>query len=144
MLSRLSTPASIAAPTEFLQSKTHIIAKTALPVLSDRGLSLLPTCTFDACPSLDLICVPGSAGVVGALADVETIDFVRRQASNAKYVTSVCTGAFLLGAAGLLKGRRATRIGLTPTCCQWWAPNTRRGVLFKMEIFYRGWCRVRH
>lgn len=108
VLSRLSTPASIATPTEFPQSKTHIVAKTALPVLSDRGHPFLPTCTFDDCPSLDLICVPSGPGVVEAIADVGTIDFVRRQASSAKYVTSVCVGAFVLGAAGLLKGRRAT------------------------------------
>ncbi len=74
---------------------------------SDRGLTILPTCTFDNAPSLDLICVPGGAGVVDALADVETVDFIRRQGGRAQFVTSVCTGAFLLGAAGLLKGRRA-------------------------------------
>ena len=74
---------------------------------SDRGLSILPTCTFDSAPPLDLICVPGGAGVVDALADVETVDFIRRQGGRAQFVTSVCTGAFLLGAAGLLKGRRA-------------------------------------
>ena len=108
VLSRLSTPASIAAPTVFPQSKTHIVARTALPVPSDRGHGFLPTCTFDECPSLDLICVAGGPGVVGAIADGETVDFVRRQASGAKYVTSVCVGAFVLGAAGLLKGRRAT------------------------------------
>ena len=50
----------------------------------------------------------GSDGVVKAIGDRETIEFVRRQAEAAKYVTSVCTGAFILGAAGLLKGRRAT------------------------------------
>jgi cyclohexyl-isocyanide hydratase len=67
----------------------------------------MPTCTFDSSPPLDLICVPGGAGVVEALADVETVDFIRRQGGRAEYVTSVCMGAFLLGAAGLLKGRRA-------------------------------------
>jgi cyclohexyl-isocyanide hydratase len=108
VLSRLSTPSSIEASTEFPQSKTHIVAKTALPVPSDRGHSFLPTCTFEDCPALDLICVSGGPGVVEAIADGETIDFVRRQANNAKYVTSVCVGAFVLGAAGLLKARRAT------------------------------------
>jgi len=91
------------------QSATHIIAKSEAPVPSDCGLSLVPTCTFANCPPLDLICIPGGAsGVVGAIADRETVAFVRRQAQSAKYVTSVCTGAFVLGVAGLLQGRRAT------------------------------------
>jgi cyclohexyl-isocyanide hydratase len=77
-------------------------------VPSDCGLGLVPTTTFAACPDLDLICVPGGAGVSGAIADVETVAFVRRQGGRATYVTSVCTGAFVLGAAGLLQGRRAT------------------------------------
>jgi cyclohexyl-isocyanide hydratase len=107
VLSRLGTPSSLSAPSKFAQSKVHVIAKTMLPVVSDRGLGILPTCTFENCPPLDLICVPGGGGVVEALADVETVDFIRRQGGRAKYVTSVCMGAFLLGAAGLLKGRRA-------------------------------------
>ena len=91
------------------QSTIHIIAKSEAPVPSDCGLSLVPTRTFANCPQLDLICVPGGvAGVIGAIGDRATVDFVRLQAERAKYVTSVCTGAFVLGVAGLLKGRRAT------------------------------------
>jgi len=91
------------------ESAIHIIAKSEAPVPSDCGLSLVPTRTFANCPPLDLICIPGgSQGVAGAIGDRETIAFVRQQAANAKYVTSVCTGAFVLGVAGLLKGRRAT------------------------------------
>ncbi|WP_348626344.1 DJ-1/PfpI family protein [Aminobacter sp. AP02] len=106
VLSRLGTPPSISTPSQFGQSKTHVVAKTMLAVASDRGLGILPTCTFESCPPLDLICVPGGAGVAEALTDVETLSFIRRQGQNAKYITSVCTGAFLLGAVGLLKGRR--------------------------------------
>ena len=90
-------------------SAMHIVAKSAAPVPSDSGLGLVPTHTFENCPRLDLICVPGGrGGVVQAMGDLETIEFVRRQSSVAKYVTSVCTGAFILGVAGLLRGRRAT------------------------------------
>ena len=107
VLSRLGTPPSLSAPSKFPQARTHVVAKTMLPVSSDRGLGIMPTCTFQSCPPLDLICLPGGSGVVDALADVETVDFVRREGARAEYVTSVCMGAFLLGAAGLLKGRRA-------------------------------------
>ena len=107
VLSRLGTPPSLAAPSRYPQARTHVIAKTLLPVESDRGLAVLPTCTFADAPPLDLICLPGGAGVVDALADPETVDFVRTRGARAAYVTSVCMGAFLLGAAGLLAGRRA-------------------------------------
>jgi len=92
------------------QSTTHVVAKSQAPVPSDCGLGLVPTCTFESCPPLDLICIPGgTTGVIGAIGDRATIAFVREQASKAKYVTSVYAGALILGAAGLLRGRRATR-----------------------------------
>ena len=89
-------------------STTHIVAKTMAPVASDCGLSLLPTRTFADCPPLDLLCIPGGFGVDDAMQDAETMAWVRRQGAHAKYITSVCTGAFILGAAGLLRGKRAT------------------------------------
>lgn len=89
-------------------AKTHIVARTRDPVPSDCGLGLVPTATFADCEPLDLVCVPGGFGVSGAIADAATIDFVRRQGAGAKFVTSVCTGAFVLGVAGLLEGKRAT------------------------------------
>jgi cyclohexyl-isocyanide hydratase len=89
-------------------ASTRLIAKTLDPVPSDSGLVLIPTATFADGGALDLICVPGGSGIPAAIGDEETVDFVSRQAAGAQYVTSVCTGAFLLGAAGLLQGRRAT------------------------------------
>jgi cyclohexyl-isocyanide hydratase len=87
---------------------THIVARTRDAVPSDCGLALVPTTTFDDCPPLDILCVPGGFGVDGALQDAETMAFVRKAGARARYVTSVCTGAFILGAAGLLRGKRAT------------------------------------
>jgi cyclohexyl-isocyanide hydratase len=87
---------------------THILSKTLAPVPSDCGLSLVPTGTFANAPSLDMIVVPGGVGVVEAIGDTETLDFVRSASTAATYATSVCTGAFLLGAAGLLDGKQAT------------------------------------
>lgn len=86
----------------------QLIWKTPEPVRSSNGLLLTPSTTYEDCPPLDVICVPGGGGVTDLLQDVQTIEFVRKQAANARYVTSVCTGALLLGAAGLLRGRRAT------------------------------------
>jgi cyclohexyl-isocyanide hydratase len=87
---------------------THIVSKTGVPVPSDCPLSILPTATFADCPPLDLLCIPGGVGMDQAMEDEETIAFVRPEGARARYVTSVCTGAFILGAAGLLRGKRAT------------------------------------
>lgn len=78
------------------------------PIATDSGFSILPTHDFANCPQADILCVPGGHGVADALADTATIDFIARQAAGAQWVTSVCTGAFLLGRAELLRGRRAT------------------------------------
>jgi len=78
------------------------------PIATDSGFSIVPTHDFATCPQADILCVPGGHGVVDALGNAATIDFIRRQAAGAQWVTSVCTGAFLLGRAGLLAGKRAT------------------------------------
>jgi len=88
-------------------ARTEIVAKTRQPVPSDC-MSILPTTTFEDCPPLDLICIPGGDGVHDTIEDETTVAFVREQWARARYVTSVCTGAFILGAAGLLHGKRAT------------------------------------
>ena len=88
-------------------AKMHMIWKTLEPVPTDAGFSIVPTTTFADCPRLDVICVPGGGGQVALMTDEETLDFLRRQAATARYVTSVCTGSLVLGAAGLLKGYKS-------------------------------------
>jgi cyclohexyl-isocyanide hydratase len=90
------------------QARVHLVAKRLESVKSSTGLSLTPTTTFADCPPLQVICVPGGVGVNALLDDDETLAFLRMQAKGARFVTSVCTGALVLGAAGLLRGRRAT------------------------------------
>ncbi|MBL9059672.1 MAG: DJ-1/PfpI family protein, partial [Mangrovicoccus sp.] len=108
VLSRLGTPPAIGTPSRFAQVTTHVVAGTGQPVTSDRGLAFMPTATFRTCPPLDILCVPGGAGVAEALDDAGTVAFIRRAGRDAADVTSVCTGAFLIGAAGVLEGRRDT------------------------------------
>ena len=88
--------------------KVHIIWKRLEPVPSDSALVLTPTITFADCPQLDVICVPGGVGTDDIVGDDEVLDFLRLQAEGARYVTSVCTGSLVLGAAGLLRDYRAT------------------------------------
>jgi cyclohexyl-isocyanide hydratase len=89
-------------------TKVHLIWKDRRQIISATGLVLIPTTIFGECPKLDVICVPGGGGVNALLEDAEVLDFLRAQAREARYVTSVCTGSLVLGAAGLLKGRKAT------------------------------------
>lgn len=89
-------------------AEVRLVWKTLDPVRANGGMRLLPDTTFADCPQLDLVCVPGGGGMNALLEDAETLDFLRAQAKGARYVTSVCTGALVLGAAGLLAGKRAT------------------------------------
>jgi cyclohexyl-isocyanide hydratase len=87
----------------------HLVAQTMDPVESDQGIRILPTCTFEQCPGdLDVLFVPGGVGVLDAMVDVQLLRFVRDRGERAGYVTSVCTGSLIQGAAGLLKGYEAT------------------------------------
>lgn len=86
----------------------HVVAKTTEPVRTERGLVLIPTISCADCPQLDVVVVPGGPGQQSLMNDDTVLEFLRRQAEQAKYLTSVCTGALVLGAAGLLKGYRAT------------------------------------
>src|SRR6267378_1899985 len=88
-------------------AETLLSWKTLDPVRSEHGLTILPMATFSSCPPLDLVLVPGGAGINPLLEDPEVLGFLRRAAAEARYVVRVCTGSLVLGAAGLLRGRRA-------------------------------------
>src|SRR5512139_3039798 len=90
------------------RAQVHVVARSLEPVRSDHGLCFLPDTTFETALPADVICVGGGNGVDPLMEDAPFLDFLRRQAQTARYVTSVCTGALLLGAAGLLRGYRAT------------------------------------
>jgi cyclohexyl-isocyanide hydratase len=85
----------------------HLVAADAEPVESEGGLAIVPTLTFAEMPGCDVIFVPGGPGVNTAMLDEELIAFIRRHGQHASFVTSACTGALLLGAAGLLAGFEA-------------------------------------
>jgi cyclohexyl-isocyanide hydratase len=91
-------------------ANVSLVAKTLDPVVSDTGVTIVPDLTFQSCPrNLDVLFVPGgSYGTTAAMTDTATVDFVRDRGSRATWVTSVCTGSLVLGAAGLLQGKRAT------------------------------------
>jgi cyclohexyl-isocyanide hydratase len=90
----------------------QLVAKSRDPVsvasLSPPAMQILPSACFDDIATADPLCVPGGPGHIDLLNDVETLAFLCRVAGGARYVTSVCTGSLLLGAAGLLRGYRAT------------------------------------
>lgn len=86
----------------------YLVAATLEAIRSEHGLTLLPEHTFDTVGLLDVICVPGGRGVNGAMEDQPLLAFLQRHAPNARYVAAVSTGALVLGAAGLLRGYRAT------------------------------------
>lgn len=88
----------------------HLVWKDRGPITSDTGIIVTPTMTFAECPEdLEILFVPGSStGTAPAARDPEVIAFLRSRGERAKFVTSVCTGSLLLGAAGLLRGYKAT------------------------------------
>jgi len=92
-----------------LNTRVHIVAKDTQPVRAN-GLTFVPTMTLDQCPEqLDVLFVPGGGdGTIATMKDPAMLAFLRSRGARAKYVTSVCTGSLVLGAAGLLKGHRAT------------------------------------
>ncbi|OJH41490.1 DJ-1/PfpI family protein [Cystobacter ferrugineus] len=93
----------------FINGKTHLLWKTLDTVTSDSGVGIQPSATFGDCPDdLDILFVPGGFGTARAMEDPEILRFLADRAARARYVTSVCSGSLLLGAAGLLRGYKAT------------------------------------
>jgi cyclohexyl-isocyanide hydratase len=90
-------------------ANTHLVWKTKDLVFSDTGFGIQPTSTFETCPhNLDILFVPGGFGQQRHMNDAEVLGFLANRGSSSKYITSVCSGSLLLGAAGLLKGYKAT------------------------------------
>jgi cyclohexyl-isocyanide hydratase len=89
-------------------STVHVIAKTKTPVRDVKGLILTPEMTIAEAPSLDVLLVPGGLGQEALMDDEEIHSFIKHQADSGRIVFSVCTGALLCGAAGILRERPAT------------------------------------
>ena len=102
------TQLDLTGPVQFLSrlpgATLDLVWDSLEPVPTDAGFSILPTATFADVPSADLLCVPGGMGVADVINHAPALDWVRRVGGDAEWVTSVCTGALILGAAGLLKG----------------------------------------
>ena len=97
-------PHTTLAPT----MQVHLVARTMTGVVSDTGVTIHPTTTLAEAPrDVDVLFVPGGPGTAEAMADDEVLDFLVDRGGRAAYVTSVCTGSLILGAAGLLVGYRA-------------------------------------
>ena len=114
------TPLDMTGPHEFLSKvpgvEVRLYWKNLNPVTGASGLQLIPTHTFLDQSPIDLLCVPGGPGQIELMADDEVLGFLRRAAATARYVTSVCTGSLLLGAAGLLQGYKATTHWMAMDC----------------------------
>lgn len=115
-------------------AKVHLIWKTLDPVISDRGLAMLPTQTFESCPPLDVICIPGGPGQINLMDDDSTLAFIRHQSQQARLVTSVCTGSLILGRQGCFRDIKPRLTGHRPTSLLFWAQNLSVSGWFGMVI----------
>jgi cyclohexyl-isocyanide hydratase len=88
-------------------AELDLVWKDHEPVPTDAGFSILPTATFAEVTRADILCVPGGMGIAGVMENEEAMAWVRGVGLDATWVTSVCTGSLILGAAGLLRGYRA-------------------------------------
>lgn len=110
-----------------------LVARDMSPVPTDAGFALLPTATFADARQPDILCIPGGFCVNDAIEDAATLSWVRDTAAGATWVTSVCTGSLLLGAAGLLDGYRAT---------YHWAQHHHLAAFGAVPVHERAWCSI--
>ncbi len=85
-----------------------LVAENTEPVVTTGGMKVIPDHTFEDCPKLDILVVPGGWGTRKEIKNPTMLDWLRRRAAEVETLTSVCTGAMLLGFAGLLDGHHAT------------------------------------
>ncbi len=106
------TQLDLTGPAQFLSrlpgAKVDLVWASRDPVPTDAGFSILPTATFEQVTRADILCVPGGIGVTDVIEDDSAMAWVAQVGGSAQWVTSVCTGSLILGAAGLLAGYRAT------------------------------------
>ena len=137
------TQLDFAGPVQFFArmpgAKIHVASKDGGAVATDCGFSILPHSSFADCPQADLLCVPGGFGVAAALSDTDLSGFVGKQAAGAKWITSVCTGAFILGAAGLLAGKRvSTHWGYTHLLAKYGAVHEDARIVYDGNLITAG------
>jgi cyclohexyl-isocyanide hydratase len=104
-------------------SRVHVLAKTLEPVVTDIGMRELPTLRMRDAPALDLLFIGGGPGVNPLMEDEETLDFFVQRAPRARWITSVCTGALVLGRPACCAATRQPRTGRRWRCCRTSAPN---------------------
>lgn len=118
----------------------HLVWKDKGMVMSSDGLPFTPTQSLHECPELDVLLVPGGAGVLPLLSDDAVLDFLRERSSQVRYLGSICTGALVLGAAGLLRGYAATTHWLSHDMLSWLGakPRSERVVVDRDRISAAG------
>lgn len=102
-------------------STVHLVARTLEPVATDRGLKIVPTVTYETCPPLEVVMVPGGPGQQDLMEDEAALGFLRRQAAGAKYVTSSAPARWFSAPRGCLRASAPPAIGARSSISSSWA-----------------------